>query len=1001
MPISPSLENEVAFISSVKADKTLALNGFYAWNGDTPATYTGGYTQAMKWGGTAAGTAGGSVKYYFDPVSKWTSVEKQWLTAGLALWSAVANISFVLTTNSTQAQITFTRGNDGHAGTIPKYKIGTNAGVTGGTVLLQMTGAKISIDTKIAGFGPINGSFSNYGGYPLLTLLHEEGHAIGLGHSGPYNEKVNEATQQFSAYDSMQWSSMSYIDPSTTTAKYYSQYTVPGTYWSTSSHNESVPTTWMPLDILAAQRLYGLPTSTPLSGGQTFGFHCNVTGAIEPFFDFTKNTTPVITIWDMGRNNTLDLSGFSASSTVNLNPGTFSSCDNLANNIAIAFNTSVDTLICGSGNDKVTCNNDGDRITGGAGNDKLTGGSGDDVLDGGSGSDTLIGGGGFNVASYANATGPVTVSLSSITDAQDTGGAGMDTLWYIQGLIGSSYDDTLTGGWWWDSTLDGGPGNDRLTGGNSTYVCTASYADATSGVTVSLAEAIPQNVGGGMGYDTLWGIRGLIGSQYNDTLTGGTGSDTLLGGAGNDTLNGGDGSDTASYGGATSGVVVSLGITTAQAVGGGQGTDTLISIENLIGSNYADTLTGNSSDNILTGGAGNDTLDGGDGSDTAAYSSATSGVTVSLSITTAQAAGGGQGTDTLISIENLTGSIYADTLTGNSNANVLTGGAGNDTLKGGVGNDTLNGGDGLDTASYSGTTSGVTVNLSTTAAQAVGGGQGSDTLSSIENLTGSSYSDTLTGNSGDNLLTSGTGDDTLNGGAGNDAFDLGVYLTAADKIDGGAGTDTLNLRGGYAGGVTFNSTTVKNVEKIVLAAGYSYNLTTNNATVASGQTLTIDGSALSASCVLTFSGAAETDGHFIIISGKGADILTGGTLPDTFTYSSAAQSTGAHYDTITGFKFGVDHFDTPGGAGTITGINTKVASGALSTSTFDANLSTAMSGGHQGAHHAVLFTPNSGTLAGQTFMVVDLNGTAGYQTGQDLVVRLMGQSGTLAAGGFF
>jgi hypothetical protein len=164
--------------------------------------------------------------------------------------------------------------------------------------------------------------------------------------------------------------------------------------------------------------------------------------------------------------------------------------------------------------------------------------------------------------------------------------------------------------------------------------------------------------------------------------------------------------------------------------------------------------------------------------------------------------------------------------------------------------------------------------------------------------------------------------------------------------------------------------------------------------------LTINGAALSASNVLTFSGAAETDGHFIIIGGLGGDNLRGGALSDTFTYTSAAQSTSTHYDTITGFNFSSDIFDTPGAAGTITAIDTAVTSGALSTASFDTNLTSAISSSRLGAHHAVLFTPNGGTLSGQTFLVVDLNGTAGYQAGADLVIRMNGASGALAAAGF-
>jgi len=314
-----------------------------------------------------------------------------------------------------------------------------------------------------------------------------------------------------------------------------------------------------------------------------------------------------------------------------------------------------------------------------------------------------------------------------------------------------------------------------------------------------------------------------------------------------------------------------------------------------------------------------------------------------------------------------------------------------DTLIGGAGNDTYvvdNSGDVVTEAASAGTDTVKTTLTSYTLG------------SNVENLTYTGTSSfTGTGNTLANTITGGAGNDTLSGGAGDDTLNLGAYLTASDKIDGGAGTDTLNLDGNYSAGVTFNSTTVKNVEKIVLAASHSYKLTTNDATVASGQTLTINGSALGASDVLTFNCSAETNGHFVIIGGKGADQLTGGALSDTFTYSSAAQSTSTHYDTITGFNFSSDIFDTPGAAGTITGINTKVASGALSTSSFDANMTTAMSG-HLTAHHAVLFTPTGGTLSGQTFLVVDLNGVAGYQTGADLVIRMVGATGTLAAGGF-
>ncbi|MCW5736693.1 MAG: VCBS domain-containing protein, partial [Enhydrobacter sp.] len=341
-----------------------------------------------------------------------------------------------------------------------------------------------------------------------------------------------------------------------------------------------------------------------------------------------------------------------------------------------------------------------DTLNGGADNDFLYGGVGADTLEGGTGDDSLNGEGGTaDTASYAGAGSAVTVSLATGA-AQNTVGAGVDTLSSIENLTGSAFNDTLTGsngnnvlqGGDGDDTLNGGAGNDTLDGGAG--VDTASYAGATAGVTVSLALAGPQ-VTGGAGTDTLSNIENLTGSIHADTLTGGVGDNILMGGGGADALNGGDGSDTASYATSAAGVTVNLGLGTTS--GGDAAGDTLALIENLTGSAFADVLTGGTGDNVLNGGAGNDTLDGGDGSDTASYAGAAGGVTVSLAIAGAQNTVGA-GTDTLSNVENLTGSGSGDTLTGDANANVLDGGGSDDTLIGGGGNDTLLGGGGTDTA---------------------------------------------------------------------------------------------------------------------------------------------------------------------------------------------------------------------------------------------------------------------------------------------------------------
>ncbi len=179
---------------------------------------------------------------------------------------------------------------------------------------------------------------------------------------------------------------------------------------------------------------------------------------------------------------------------------------------------------------------------------------------------------------------------------------------------------------------------------------TASYADATAGVTVNLAIATAQNTIGA-GVDTLVNFENLTGTAFNDTLTGNASANVLSGLAGNDTLKGGAGNDT---------------------------------------------LTGAAGNDTLNGGAGNDHMDGGAaGSDTASYADATAAVKVNLASATAQNTGG-SGTDTLLNFENLDGSNFNDKLSGNAGANTLNGLGGNDGLNGAAGNDILSGGAGND-----------------------------------------------------------------------------------------------------------------------------------------------------------------------------------------------------------------------------------------------------------------------------------------------------------------
>lgn len=123
---------------------------------------------------------------------------------------------------------------------------------------------------------------------------------------------------------------------------------------------------------------------------------------------------------------------------------------------------------------------------------------------------------------------------------------------------------------------------------------------------------------------------------------------------------------------------------------------------------------------------------------------------------------------------------------------------------------------------------------------------------------------------------------TVTGGKGADVFHAGTgAFGAAWQVNGGAGADTLALDGDFSAGVVLGAVTLTNVETILLAAGHSYGLTSHDATVAAGTVLTVDAQALLAGQALTFDGAAETDGRFLVRAGAGADWIRGGAGNDS------------------------------------------------------------------------------------------------------------------------
>jgi Ca2+-binding RTX toxin-like protein len=358
--------------------------------------------------------------------------------------------------------------------------------------------------------------------------------------------------------------------------------------------------------------------------------------------------------------------------------------------------------------------------------------------------------------------------------------------------------------------LEGGAGADHLDGRGG--IDTASYAHSAAGVTVSLTTGVA--LGGDAQGDTLSGFENLRGTAFADTLAGDTGDNTLEGDAGADALYGGAGSDTASYAHSAAGVQVDVYGQTA--TGGDAEGDTLIGIENLIGSAFDDVLKLNGAiGGALSGGAGDDILkgsgaaaafeqsdifDGGAGFDMV-FANLAAGSWVDLQIGLGL---GDDGTlnDTFISIEGLTGSTGDDRLLGGDADNIFYGGEGRDILSGRAGADILSGGyagdqldGGSDIASYYTSISGVTVNLTTGTAS--GGDAAGDTLTSIEGLSGSNLgNDSLAGNAGANVLRGWGGDDVLTGAGGKDSLiggagaDRFIYGSTADSAV-GANADVI------------------------------------------------------------------------------------------------------------------------------------------------------------------------------------------------------------------
>lgn len=271
---------------------------------------------------------------------------------------------------------------------------------------------------------------------------------------------------------------------------------------------------------------------------------------------------------------------------------------------------------------------------------------------------------------------------------------------------------------------------------------------------------------------------------------------------------------------------------------------------------------------------------------------------------------------------------------------------------------------------------------------------------------GSSASDHLLGYSGNDLFRLDNGGaDSVDGGKGADTFQMRASFGTTDQIDGGRGVDTLRLNADYF--LFFTPEMMANVEVIQLTQGKDYVLHFVSGNVGKGG-LTVDGSTLHAGSLEVymdggnrgFSAIGGDKGDVFVggggkdefagggagdrlEGGGGADVLTGGTGQDVFVFGSSHDTTGPHFDTIRDFNGAVDEIALNY---SLAGLDTAVNSGALTHDNFNNDLETAVNGSALGALHAVLFTPDSGDFAGDTFLVIDKNNVAGFQSGKDFVI---------------
>jgi Ca2+-binding RTX toxin-like protein len=720
-------------------------------------------------------------------------------------------------------------------------------------------------------------------------------------------------------------------------------------------------------------------------------------------------------------------------------------------------------------------------INGTPGNDNLTGTSGDDTFDlSQGGDDTAQGLGGTDLFILGHTL--------NAADAID-GGDGTDTIKLFGDYTGAN---ALT----FAATTIANVEFLKLRAGNFALTMDDGNVGARQSLKVDASALTASQVLTFDGSAESDGHYRVTGGQGNDVLTGGNGPDTfLLVRGGDDTVNGGAGNDTfqmgatltaadqidggtglhdtvqlqGSYSGAgavTFGADTIKNIDVIQVLAGhsytltsndanvATGTTMMVDATGLTGTDFVN-FNGSAESNgyfYFIGGVGNDTFTGG----TTTSEGGNTSDTFDLSHGGNDTATGNGGADTFIM-----GAAFnaGDRITGSGSGGISTlildgdySGASavvcNSTTFRGINTFILSVGHDYNITESNGN---VTSDGGLVVVSRVGAGHTATFDGSAETdggflFSAQSGSNTLLGGAkGDEFdNTSTTGTFSVNGGGGNDIVSDQGSFSASDQIDGGTGNDSVGIGtdANTAAGIVFTATTMTNVETLtfdeVNGANPEINLTSNDATVAAGATMTIDNSAGNVRTVI-FDGSAETDGHFAFKNGSSGTAFTtffGGAQADNFNvnhlgqiemagnggadtfklfasipngnrghfetldYNAVSDSTSSNYDVITQLNTVNVMFHTSGIGGATTGIDAAVTTGSLSTPTFDSDLATDVGAGQLAAHHAMLFTADAGTLSGHTFLVVDENGTAGYQAGADLVIDVTGATGTLTTANF-